>query len=357
MASLRLLFVSLLSALTSVQLAWAGLQNATTVKGQPFPRLIDATIEDLAKGMEQGLFTSVDLTKAYIARINEVNKDFRAVTEINPDALQIAAALDKERAEGKVRGPMHGIPILLKMSMATNDNMNTTGGSFLLVGAKFPRDATVVAKVREKGAVLLGKANMSQWATFRSSDASSSNGWSAYGGQCLGAYHPNMDPSGSSSGSAVATAMGLAAAALATETDGSVISPAEFSSLVGIKPTVGLTSRNLVLPVSEHQDTIGTVAKTVRDAARLLQPMVGRDPRDNYTSAIPFEEAKTPNYEAAANDPEKLRGARLGVPTNALALFNIPETDPVIKAYRAAIELMRGAGAEIVEANFTMANE
>ncbi|KAH8842898.1 hypothetical protein MCOR27_000105 [Pyricularia oryzae] len=349
----------LLSVALWLQLVWAGLKGPTTVKGKPFPSLIDATMVDIAKGLDTKLFTSVDLTKAYMARINEVNDYFHAVTEMNPDALKIAAEMDEERARGKTRGPLHGIPVLLKMSMASADAMNTTGGSTLLLGAKFARDATVVRKVREAGGVILGKANMSQWATFRSSDNSSSNGWSAHGGQCLGAYHDDMDPSGSSSGSAVATTLGLAAAALGTETDGSVILPAQTASLVGIKPSVGLTSRFLVLPVSEHQDTVGTIARTVKDAARLLQPIVGRDDRDNYTDAIPFEQVATPDYERATQSQDALRGARLGVPTNTIALFRhrLPDEDPVMQAFRAAVDEVKRAGAVVVEANFTMAEQ
>ena len=172
-------------------------------------------------------------------RINEVNGTLAVVTEINPDAVSIAKELDEERAMGRIRGPFHGVPILIKNNIATDDKMNNTAGSFSLLGAKVPKDSTIAANLRKAGAVILGKANLSQWANFRSTN--SSNGWSAYGGQCKGAYYPNQDPSGSSSGPGVASSIGLALASIGTETDGSILSPSEINNLVGIKPTVGLT--------------------------------------------------------------------------------------------------------------------
>lgn len=191
------------------------LMNILPVNGQEFPSLINVTIDDLSSGFEAGLFTSVDLVEAYLARIKEVNDEFKAVTEINPDALSIAAELDSKRANGVVLGPLHGIPILIKDNIATKDGMNNTAGSWALVGAQVSQDSFVARKLREGGAVILGKANMSQWAMGRSSN--SSNGWSAYGGLGTGAYYPGMDPYGSSSGSGVATALGLSLAALGTE--------------------------------------------------------------------------------------------------------------------------------------------
>jgi len=187
----------------------------TTVKGQPFPSLINVTIDDLQRGLDRGLFTSVDLVNAYLARIAEVNPRLNAVTEINPDALTIAADLDGLRAKGKTSGPLHGIPILIKNNIATKDKMNNTAGSYALLGTTVPMDSFIARKLREAGAIILGKANLSQWANYRSSN--SSNGWSAYGGQVYGAYYPGMDPSGSSSGSAVASSVGLALASLGTE--------------------------------------------------------------------------------------------------------------------------------------------
>jgi amidase len=188
-------------------------------------------------------------------RIEETNPILHAVTQINPDALAIAAALDVERANGIIRSPLHGIPMLIKNNIATMDQMDNTAGSYALKGAKVSRDATVAAKLRAAGVILLGKSSMSQWANFRSSNSSS--GWSADAGQVTGAYYPNMDPSGSSSGSGVASSVGLALASLGTETDGSILSPSSVNNLVGIKPSVGLTSRSLVVPISSHQDTVG----------------------------------------------------------------------------------------------------
>lgn len=189
-----------------------------------------------------------------MARINEVNGTLHCVTEINPDAISIAAELDAERANGTTRGPLHGIPIIIKNNIATDDKMNNTAGSFALYGAKVPRDSTLASKLRAAGVVILGKANLSQWANFRSDN--STNGWSAYGGQTYGVYYPGQDPSGSSSGSAVSSAIGLSFATLGSETDGSILSPSEVNNLVGIKPTVGLTSRSLVIPISQRQDTV-----------------------------------------------------------------------------------------------------
>ncbi|PVH82022.1 amidase signature enzyme [Cadophora sp. DSE1049] len=273
---------------------------------------------------------------AYLARIAEVNNTFHAVTEVNPDALAIAAELDAERSTGSIRGPLHGIPILLKNLIATNDKMNNTAGSWALVGARVPRDSTVAQKLRAAGAILLGKANLSEWANARSSN--STDGY----------------PSGSSSGSAVATALGLALGALGTETDGSIISPASFSNVVGIKPTVGLTSRYLVIPISEHQDTVGPLARTVKDAAMILKAIAGTDPRDNYTSDIPG--GITPDYVAACKY-SALSGVRLGIPRNVLFLSD-DKYAPMIEAFEKAVNVLRHAGATIVEdTNFTAAAE
>ena len=192
---------------------------------------------------------------AYLARIEEVNPILNAVIEINPDALTIAASLDEQRKTGKVIGPLHGVPILLKDNIATFDKMNTTAGSFSLLGAKVTQDSTMAAKLRKAGVIILGKANLSQWANYRSSN--STNGWTSRGGQTTGAYYPMQDPSGSSSGSAVSSSIGLAMAALGSETSGSIIGPSSRNSLAGVKPTVGLTSRFLVIPISSTQDTVG----------------------------------------------------------------------------------------------------
>lgn len=307
-----------------------------------YPPLMEAGLDDLRAGLDAGHFTSVDLVNAYIARINEVNSTVRAVTQINPDALSIAAELDAARAAGTSLGPLHGIPILLKDSIATADKMENTAGSYALVGARVPEDSTVAAKLREAGAILLGKTNLSQWANFRSDNTS--NGWSATGGQTEGAYYPGQDPSGSSSGSGVASSLGLALASLGTETDGSIISPSSANNVVGIKPTVGLTSRHLVVPISEHQDTVGPMAGSVKDAAYVLAAIAGRDPKDNYTSAIPFD--AVPDYVAAC-DPQALSGKRIGVPRHLIDPSD--EFRPVVEAFDAALDTLRAANATVVD--------
>ncbi|KAM7194062.1 amidase [Naviculisporaceae sp. PSN 640] len=310
-----------------------------------FPSLIDASIADLAAGLESGLFTSVDLVNAYIARIEEVNPILKAVTEINPDAFSVAAELDAARASGTILGPLHGIPILIKNNIATADRMNNTAGSYALLGAKVSEDSTIAAKLRKAGAIILGKSNLSQWANYRSSN--SSNGWSSHGGQVEGAYYPKQDPSGSSSGSGVAVSLGLAAATIGTETDGSIISPSNFNNIVGIKPTVGLTSRYLVIPISEHQDTIGPMASSVKDAAYILSAIAGQDPKDNYTSSIPFPESQgNPDYVSAC-DFFALRDKRIGVPRNLIVPS--PEDTLLIAAFNASLDVLCAAGATIVD--------
>ncbi|PKS11112.1 hypothetical protein jhhlp_002873 [Lomentospora prolificans] len=357
MVSVRSLILPAIFALSSFSKTVNG-QDEETNK---FPALRDATIDDLAQGLKDRLFTSVDLVKAYIARIEEVNSELRAVTEINPDALDIAAALDAEREDGEVRGqvklsmgslfnsPLHGLPILIKNNIATADEMNNTAGSLALKGAKVPRDSFIAKKLREAGAVILGKANMSQWANYRSSN--SSNGWSAHGGQVLGAYLQDQDSSGSSSGCGVASDLGLAVACIGTETDGSIVSPSQRNNIVGFKPTIGLTSRDLVIPISEHQDTIGPMARTVKDAAYILQAIAGVDENDAYTSDIP--DGLIPDYLAAL-DEDALAGARLGIPSNALELFGMGNADhPETHQFYVAFDVLRIAGATVVGANFT----
>ena len=210
-----------------------------------------------------------------------------------------------------------------------------------MLGSQVPRDAGVAAKLRRAGAILLGKTNLSQWANYRSDNTS--NGWSAYGGQTYGAYYPQQDPSGSSSGSGVSSSLGLALAALGTETDGSILSPSSVNNLVGIKPTVGLTSRALVIPISSHQDTVGPMARTVKDAAYLLQAIAGSDPNDNYTSAIPLP---IPDYVGACNF-SALRGIRIGIPRNLM--YASSNGQPVMAAFSKAIATIKAAGATVVD--------
>lgn len=226
-----------------------------------------------------------------------------------------------------------------------------TAGSYALLGATVPRDSTVVGKLRDAGAVILGKATMGEWAQCRSRQASSSHGWSAYGGQVYGAYYPDQDPSGSSSGSAVAVSVGLALGSLATETSGSIVLPAERSNVVGIKPTLGLTSRSLVIPISLRQDTVGPMARTVKDAAYMLSILAGRDRSDNWTSVQPFEEV--PEYVEACKI-SSLKGARLGVPRNGIDYYVDESSAPVMAAFEDALRVISSAGASVTdEANFT----
>ena len=219
-------------------------------------------------------------------------------------------------------------------------------GSFALLGATVSRESTVVTRLREAGAVVLGKATMGEWAQFRSRRASSSHGWSAYGGQCFGAYYPQQDPSGSSSGSAVAASLGLALGALATETSGSIVLPAEKSNIVGIKPTSGLTSRSMVIPISKRQDSVGPVAQSVKDAAILLSAMSGKDTNDNWTSVQPFDQV--PDYVKACN-ASAFMGARLGVPRNGIDYFLDNNTKPIMAAFDAALDLIRDSGAKVFD--------
>ncbi|KAH8901079.1 amidase signature enzyme [Thozetella sp. PMI_491] len=313
-----------------------------------------ATLKDLTGGLESGCFTSVDLVKAYLARIDEVNDRLHAVIVTNPDAVDIATALDADRASGHIRGPLHGIPILVKDNIATFDKMDNTAGSYALVGAKVPRDSPTVAKLRAGGAVLLGKTNLSQWAAYRASN--STWGWSSVGGQTYGPYYTNQDPYGSSSGSGVASGIGLAFASLGTETHGSIVMPSNRGNVVGIKPTVGLTSRDLVVPISLHQDTVGPIAHNVRDAATILSVIAGTDEHDNYTSAIP-NEGVLPDYIRAATRCPNLRGVRIGVPRNGIVssiTFAPVNESYVLGEFEKAIQVLKRLGADIVDpANFS----
>lgn len=290
--------------------------------------------------------TSYDLVQAYLERTWEVNSVLHAVGEINPDALAIARSLDAERATGSVRGPLHGVPILVKDNIATQDKMNNTSGSYALLGATVSREATVVSKLRNAGAIILGKSSMGEWAQCRSSKASSSHGWSAYSGQVHGAYYPQQDPSGSSSGSAVAVSVGLALGSLATETSGSIVLPGERNNVVGIKPTLGLTSRSMVIPISLRQDTVGPMAKSVKDAAHLLTAIAGRDNYDNWTFVQPY--SRTPDFAKACSF-SGLKGARIGVPRNGIHYYVDDSTAPMMAAFEDALQLIGNAGASVVD--------
>ncbi len=275
----------------------------------PSQDLVEVSIAELQKRMASGAETCVGLVAKYRARIeatNEVGPKLRCVLELDPDAEAIARKLDAERAAGKLRGPLHGIPMLVKDNLDTGDRMTTTAGSMALAGTRAKQDSFVVAKLRAAGAIILGKANLSEWANIRGS--ASTSGWSARGGQCRNPYALDRSPSGSSSGSGAATAASLCAASIGTETDGSITSPASCTALVGLKPTVGLVSRSGIIPISSTQDTAGPMTRTVSDAAIVLTAIAGPDPADAATAG-----AKPEDYTKYL-DPDALRGARIGVP-------------------------------------------
>ena len=295
--------------------------------------LVEATIDDLGKAMASGARTSRAITAAYLARIHAIDPLIHAVIEVNPDALAIADALDAERKAGKVRGPLHGIPVVVKDNLDTADRMQTTAGSLALVGAKPVRDSAVVARLRAAGAVLLGKTNLSEWANIRSTRSTS--GWSARGGQTRNPYALDRNPCGSSSGSGAAAAASLTAFAIGTETDGSILCPAAVCGVVGIKPTVGLVSRAGIIPISHSQDTAGPMARTVRDAALVLEAIAGTDERDPATAA-----AQITGYVPGGF----VRGMRIGV---VRAFFgNHPEQDRLVER---AIAALKSEGIEVVD--------
>jgi amidase len=277
----------------------------------PAFELDELTIADLQQGLQSGKYTARQLVEKYSDRINDIDRKgpaLHSVIEMNPDAEQIAVALDRERKEKGPRGPLHGIPILIKDNIDTQDRMMTTAGSLALVGARPQRDAFVAQRLREAGAVILGKTNLSEWANFRSSKSSS--GWSGRGGQTKNPYVLERNPCGSSSGSGAAVAANLCTAAIGTETDGSVVCPSSANSLVGIKPTIGLVSRAGIIPIAHSQDTAGPMARTVTDAAILLAAITALDPRDEATNE---SRGKSVTDYSASLNKDGLRGMRLGV--------------------------------------------
>ena len=303
----------------------------------------EATIAQLQAAMEAGKLTSRRLTESYIRRIERIDLagiQLNSVIEVNPDALAIAQALDQERRQHGARSPLHGIPILVKDNYATRDRMESAAGSLALVGSKVPRDAFVVRQLRAAGAVILGKANLSEWANFRS--LQSSSGWSGRAGQCLNPYVLDHNPCGSSSGSGIAASANLATGTLGTETDGSIVCPSATCGIVGIKPTLGLTSRGGVVPLAHSQDVTGPMCRTVADAATVLGGMTGVDPRDPATAASRGH-AFT-DYRRFL-DPNGLRGARIGVWREGV--FGVtPEGDAVAEA---AISQLSKLGATVVD--------
>jgi amidase len=302
----------------------------------------EATLADLQEGMKSGRLTARSLAEKYLARIEAIDKRGPAVNgviETNPDALSAADALDRERKEKGPRGPLHGVPVLLKDNIDTADRMATTAGSLALVGARPANDAFVVKRLRQAGAVLLGKTNLSEWANIRSGNSTS--GWSGRGGQTKNPYALDRNPCGSSSGSAAAVAANLCAVAVGTETDGSIVSPSSANGIVGIKPTVGLVSRSGVIPIAHSQDTAGPMARTVRDAAVLLGVLAGLDADDKAT-ADPGRKAAD-DYTKTL-DAGGLRGARIGV---ARSYFGFH--DPTEAVMAEALDALKRAGATLVD--------
>ena len=308
------------------------------------------TIAEIQQKMSSGELTARQLAEMYLARIATVDKGengINAIIELNPDALVIAEQLDAERGEGKVRGPLHGIPVLLKDNIDTFDRMSTTAGSLALEGSVALRDAFLVERLREAGALILGKTNLSEWANFRG--VNSISGWSSRGGLTRNPYALDRTACGSSSGSAAAVAANLCIAAVGTETDGSIICPAQTNGIVGIKPTVGLVSRTGIIPISHSQDTAGPMARTVADAAALLGAMTGVDEADAATGQV-LSDVEGSNEERAYKDytrfldPDGLKGARIGV---ARELFGTDKR--VLKIIESSLDVMKSLGAELIE--------
>lgn len=322
------------------------LAGAGSSKHLPTPpkdfELEELTITELQGAMQSGRFTSRSLVKRYLDRIDDIDKagpKLNSVIEVNPDAMSIAEALDRERKAKGARGPLHGIPILIKDNIDTADRMMTTAGSLALVGSRPAQDSFVAKQLREAGAVILGKTNLSEWANFRSSHSTS--GWSGRGGQTKNAYVQDRNPCGSSSGSGASAAANLCAAAVGSETDGSVVCPSSANSLVGIKPTVGLIGRSGIIPISHNQDTAGPMARTVADVAILLGALTGIDANDAMTK--PSAGKSSTNYTQFL-DQDGLRGARLGV---ARKYFGF--SDLVDKLMNDLIAEMKKMGAVIVD--------
>jgi amidase len=318
--------------------------NVPSAEAAPVPafELDEITIGELQDGMQSGKYSARLIAEKYLARIAAIDKSGPAVNSIietNPDALEIAEALDRERKEKGPRGPLHGIPVLIKDNIATADRMQTTAGSLALVGSKPPGDAFIAQKLRQAGAVILGKTNLSEWANIRSNHSIS--GWSGRGGQTKNPYALDRNPCGSSSGTGAGISANLAAIGIGTETDGSIVCPSSANGLVGIKPTVGLVSRHGIIPISHSQDTAGPMCRTVRDAAILLEAISGVDASDSATAA---SKGNSSWVSTAHFNEDGLRGARIGVLRKAFG-FN-PAVDKLMEN---ALEVMKKQGAILVD--------
>ena len=307
--------------------------------------LNELTIDDLQLQMQRNEHNSRGLTEHYLQRIKEIDKEgpkLNSIIELNPDALTIADQMDAERKAGKIRGPLHGIPIVVKDNIDTADKMQTTAGSLAMEGNIASKDAFIVKKLRDAGAVIIGKTNLSEWANFRS--YKSCSGWSSRGGQTKNPYILDHNPCGSSSGSGVAVAANFCGIAIGTETDGSVTCPASVNGVVGIKPTIGLVSRSGIIPISHTQDTAGPLARTVRDCAIVLGILTGPDPDDEVTKQ---SEGKAQTDYVKFLDPNGLKGKRIGVEKKPQS-----ENNYISALFKKALDVMKQQGAEIVEIEY-----
>ncbi len=301
--------------------------------------LNEITVDELHQKMESGEMTSVEICQKYLDRIKEVDDVLKSVIELNPDAMEIARQLDEERKDGKIRGPLHGIPVMIKDNIDTGDKMMTTAGSLALVGNVADKDAFIVNKLREAGAVLLGKTNLSEWANFRSDNSSS--GWSGRGGQVRNPFCLDRSPCGSSSGTGAAVAANLCTIGIGTETNGSIVCPSGVNGIVGIKPTLGLWSRQGIIPIAHSQDTAGPMARTVKDAAILLGALADFDTKDAETH---IEKGEIYNDYSQFLDINGLKGMRIGIASQM-----IPTNRKVKELFDAAVEALKSNGAEIID--------
>jgi amidase len=320
----------------------SSLAPRTAHRALPTFELEELSVAELQAGMRSGTHTARSIAERLLARIDEVDRRgpvLNSVIELNPDALAIADLRDRERRDGRTRGPLHGIPVLIKDNIDTADRMHTSAGSLALAASIAPRDAFLVQRLRDAGAIILGKTNLSEWANFRSTHSTS--GWSGRGGQTKNPYALDRNPCGSSSGSGAAVSANLAPLAVGTETDGSIVCPASACGIVGIKPTLGLVSRAGVIPIAHSQDTAGPMARTVADATALLGVLAGVDPRDAATHT---SQGRSHTDYTGFLDPAGLRGARIGVARNYFGF-----SDAVDRVMNEAIAAMKSAGAIVVD--------
>ena len=338
----RTFLAATLSAAAVGQSACQYVPGAAASAAPPEFELDEVSLSDIAAGLEKGKWTSARLVELYLSRIAAVDRSgptLGAVLALNPDASSIAAQLDQERKAGHVRGPLHGVPILIKDNIETRDPVATTAGSLALADWRSPRDAFVAARLRAAGVVILGKSNLSEWANYRSTHSTS--GWSGCGGQTKNPYALDRNPSGSSSGSGAGASASLCAAAVGSETDGSITGPSSINGICGIKPTVGLISRSGIVPISASQDTAGPMARTVRDVAILLGGMTGIDPEDPATAA---SQGKSAADYTRFLDLNGLRGARLGIARKFFA-----NNTPLDAFLNGCVDALKKAGAEVVD--------